>query len=122
MCVDPEAQRLFQKMQQDDTANTFCADSGVANPQWVSVLHGIYIDIGASGVHRSLGVRVSVVLSTTMDSWRPLHLKMMELGGNRRFVDFLDQHNIPHDMPIRKKYQTRAAEWYRRNLRAEAEG
>merc|ERR1711971_111102 len=31
-------------------------------------------------------------------------------------------HNVPEDMPIRKKYLTRAAEWYRENLLAEAEG
>jgi len=42
--------------------------------------------------------------------------------GNRRFADFLQQHGIPGDMPIRDKYRTRAAEWYRRELRAMAEG
>jgi len=62
------------------------------------------------------------VQSTTMDSWKPLHLKMMELGGNKRFHDFLQAHGIPEDLPIREKYQTRAAAWYREALRAEAEG
>jgi hypothetical protein len=47
---------------------------------------------------------------------------MMELGGNQRFLDFLREHGISEDMPIRRKYKTRAVEWYRRNLRAEAEG
>merc|ERR1719296_98829 len=57
-----------------------------------------------------------------MDQWKPVHLRMMELGGNQRFQDFLDGHNIPRDMPIRKKYQTRPAAWYRVYLRALAEG
>jgi hypothetical protein len=69
-----------------------------------------------------MGVRTSFVQSTAMDAWKPLHLRMMELGGNRRFNDFLRQHGIPEGMPLREKYATRAAAWYRRNLRAEAEG
>merc|ERR1719324_497398 len=45
----------------------------------------------------------------------------MELGGNRRFNEFLKAQGVPEDMPIREKYSTRAAQWYRENLRAEAE-
>jgi hypothetical protein len=47
---------------------------------------------------------------------------MMELGGNGRFNKFLAEHDIPQDMPVREKYSTRAAEWYRKNLSALAEG
>lgn len=36
--------------------------------------------------------------------------------------DFFREHGIPDDMPIVQRYNTRAAEWYRRKLRAEAEG
>lgn len=46
----------------------------------------------------------------------------MELGGNQKLKTFFRQHNIPDEMPIAQKYNTRAAEWYRRNLRAMAEG
>jgi len=120
--VDPIALDFFEKQQQSDEANVFCADCGTANPKWASVSHGIYLSIEACGVHRSLGVRVSRALSTTMDSWKPVQLRMMELGGNRRFEAFLRFHQIPEDMPIREKYMTRAAEWYRENLLAEALG
>jgi len=47
---------------------------------------------------------------------------MMELGGNRRFNEFMAEQGIPVDMPIREKYRTRAAKWYRENLAALAEG
>jgi ADP-ribosylation factor GTPase-activating protein 1 len=57
-----------------------------------------------------------------MDSWKPLQLKMMELGGNQKLKDFFRKHNIADDMPIKQKYNTRAADWYRKNLRALAEG
>jgi ADP-ribosylation factor GTPase-activating protein 1 len=119
--VDAAAATFFCE-QQEDAANAVCCDNSGAEAQWASVSHGIYIGIGASGVHRSLGVKTSRVLSTTMDSWQPVHLRMMQLGGNQRFKDFFREHGIPEDMQIRQKYSTRAAEWYRRNLRAEAEG
>lgn len=43
---------------------------------------------------------------------------MMQLGGNRRFNEFMKEHGIPQDMPTREKYATRAAKWYRENLKA----
>jgi len=116
------AQDFFRAALEEDPANAFCCDSGAADSAWASVSHGIYLSIGAAGVHRSLGVRVSFVRSTFMDVWPQTHLRMMELGGNRRFREFLEEHGVDEDMPIREKYRTRAAEWYRQNLRALAEG
>mmetsp|Transcript_30468 Transcript_30468/g.84039 ORF Transcript_30468/g.84039 Transcript_30468/m.84039 type:complete len:252 (-) Transcript_30468:13-768(-) len=122
LCVDTATAETFFSRQFEDPANRTCCDGGAAAPEWTSVSHGIYISIGSAGVHRSLGVGVSFVQSTSMDSWKPVHLKMMELGGNRRFAEFLRQHGVPEDLPIRQKYSTRAAQWYRENLRAMAEG
>jgi ADP-ribosylation factor GTPase-activating protein 1 len=119
--VDNDASKFFAD-QRPDPFNSVCCDLGTPDAQWASVSHGIYISISASGAHRSLGVKTSFVLSTTMDAWKPDHRRMMELGGNQRFQDFLREHGIPEDLPIRQKYTTRAAEWYRLNLRAEAEG
>lgn len=120
--IDPQAAEFFRKQRLGDSANALCCDYGTANSEWASVTYGIYISIGASGIHRSLGVKTSFVLSTTMDSWKPMHLRMMELGGNQRFRQFMQEQGVPEDMPIRKKYTTRAAEWYRENLQALAEG
>mmetsp|Transcript_15361 Transcript_15361/g.30242 ORF Transcript_15361/g.30242 Transcript_15361/m.30242 type:complete len:386 (+) Transcript_15361:81-1238(+) len=117
-----ETTRIFFREQLQDPDNQCCVDSGAANPQWASVSHGCYISLESSGVHRSLGVHISFVRSTTMDSWKPLQLRLMELGGNQRLRAFFRQHNISDNTPIRQKYSTRAAEWYRRNLRALAEG
>jgi hypothetical protein len=119
--VDAVAAAFFQA-QMKSPENKVCQDGGDHKAEWASVSHGIYICIMAAGVHRSLGVKTSFVQSTNLDSWRPLHLKMMELGGNARFAEFMRAHGVPEDMPIREKYNTRAAAWYRKNLRAEAEG
>lgn len=119
--ADAGTLEFFQKQREVDVQNGICCDCGTRDPEWASVSHGIYLSIEASGVHRSLGVRMSYVQSTCMDSWKPLHLRMMELGGNQRFVTCMREHGVPEDMTIRQKYSTRAAEWYRANLRAMAE-
>jgi ADP-ribosylation factor GTPase-activating protein 1 len=121
MATDPYAAEFFKK-QFEDRDNLSCCDCGSGEAVWASITHGIYLSIGAAGLHRSLGVHVSRVQSINMDSWKPVHLKMMQLGGNRKFNDFLNEHAIPEDMPIREKYNTRAVEWYRKNLNALAEG
>jgi len=120
--VDPLAAEFFEKRHEQDALNSICADCKVPAATWASVSHGIYLSIEACGVHRSLGVQVSRVQSITMDSWKPVHLRMMKLGGNKRFADFLREHQVPEELAIREKYRTRAAAWYRENLLAEAEG
>merc|ERR1719499_834676 len=120
--IDPAATAFFQKQQKEDEANRRCFDSGADVAEWASISHGIYLSIAACGVHRSLGVKVSFVQSLRLDAWKPEHLRIMELGGNRRFEDFMAQQGIPRDLPLRQKYRTRAAEWYRIHLRALAQG
>lgn len=122
MAVHPAAVEFFTKLVLEDPENSVCCDSGEEEATWVSVSHGIYLSIGAAGLHRSLGVKTSFVQSTTMDSWKPKHLKMMELGGNRRFNEFLKEQGVSRDTPVREKYSTRAAQWYREDLNARAEG
>lgn len=112
---------IFAKLRADKS-NATCCDGGDGVASWASVSHGIFLSIGAAGVHRSLGVHLSFVQSLELDAWKPVHLRMMELGGNERFRRFLQQQGVAEDMPIREKYATRAASWYRRALRAEAGG
>eukprot|EP00929_Paragymnodinium_shiwhaense_P120431 TRINITY_DN92378_c0_g1_i1.p1 TRINITY_DN92378_c0_g1~~TRINITY_DN92378_c0_g1_i1.p1 ORF type:complete len:209 (-),score=29.84 TRINITY_DN92378_c0_g1_i1:545-1171(-) len=117
-----EETKAFFRQQREDVENQFCVDEGKPNPQWASVNHGCYISLEASGIHRSLGVQISFVRSTLMDSWKPSQRKLMELGGNRKLKAFFEEQGIPDWMPIAEKYKTRAAEWYRKHLRALAEG
>mmetsp|Transcript_109731 Transcript_109731/g.261575 ORF Transcript_109731/g.261575 Transcript_109731/m.261575 type:complete len:230 (+) Transcript_109731:79-768(+) len=119
--VDPSVHAFFDEHLRR-SANQTCCDGGGVAPCWASVSHGTYISIEASGIHRSLGVATSFVQSLYLDAWKPVHLKMMELGGNERFQKFMEAQGVPEDMPIREKYSTRAAKWYREALRAEAEG
>jgi hypothetical protein len=56
-----------------------------------------------------------------MDSWTPTQIKTMSLGGNRRLREYLEMYGLPSNMSLFSKYNSKALEYYREVLKAEAE-
>ncbi|KAL3599634.1 hypothetical protein D5086_007552 [Populus alba] len=73
--------RLEQLLSQ--SGNKICADCGSPDPKWVSISFGVFICIKCSGVHRSLGVHLTKVLSIKLDEWTDEQVNtLIDLGGN----------------------------------------
>lgn len=99
-----------------DPKNKACADCKEEPTTVVSINQGVALCNKCATLHTVLGNGISFLHPMNFE-WDTYLIEFFKKGGNSKFIEFCEKNGIS-ELPVDQKYKTKAADYYRRNLKA----
>lgn len=106
--VDKAVANKFFKYVRMQSNNKRCADCSSPSPIWASVTFGVFVCTECAAKHRELGVGISKVKSTILDTWSLGELRRVYVSGNGAAA------KLGRASDLRAKYS--GAGWYAKEV------
>lgn len=65
--------------------NQYCCDCGKSQEKWVSSSNAVLLCRKCAEVHQKMGPEYSRVRELNLDNWTEQEIKVLLLGGNKKF-------------------------------------
>lgn len=118
--IPKEELQAFFKYVKEQPENNTCFDCLSRQPAWASATFGVLICYDCSAHHRSMGVHISFVRSTSMDNWNIGHLRNVRVGGNASARTFFREKRgaslLEPGTDFKQKYESKVAQQYLKEL------
>ena len=116
LSYNTEKRRKIKEIKSNEL-NKECFDCGTCYPEYISINNGIFICKECLKIHNNFPKQISNTLKNNLSSLNSKELEFMYIGGNQKLLDFIN-HEYPQlqRYKINILYQTKAMQYYRKNL------